>query len=88
MDPTANLEQQILLAREMIRQYNDEDSNGIDQDDAARLAELVLALDGWITRCGFLPAPWENCTACGGHGGSCRTCVGTGKAYVRPAGRF
>lgn len=30
-----------------------------DEVDAARMAELVLALDGWICRGGFCPARWR-----------------------------
>lgn len=59
MDPNANLEELRRLAESMLEAYEDEDSNGIDQDDAARLAELVQALDGWITGGGFLPSAWK-----------------------------
>ena len=58
MDPAANLEEQLKLARLILQTYYDEDQE-IDQDDAARLAELVEALDGWITKGGFLPARWR-----------------------------
>jgi hypothetical protein len=59
MDPDANLEELRALSAAMIKAYDSEDSNGIDQDDAARLAELVQALDAWITRGGFLPTAWQ-----------------------------
>lgn len=59
MDPNANLAEQLELARVMIAAYEDEDGNGIDQDDAARLAELVESLHGWICGGGFLPHPWS-----------------------------
>lgn len=59
MDPTANLTEQLTLARRMIADYDNPNGNGIDQDDAARLAELVVALDAWIRRGGFLPEPWS-----------------------------
>jgi hypothetical protein len=58
MDPNANLKEQRELAAKMITDYNDSESNGIDQDDANRLAELVQALDEWISRQGFLPKAW------------------------------
>lgn len=59
MDPNANLNEQLELAEEMLKAYEDEDGNGIDQDDAARLAELVRALDGWLSSRGFLPKRWS-----------------------------
>lgn len=60
MDPTKNLSEQVELAKKMLKDYEDLDSNGIDQDDANRLAQLVEALDEWIRRGGFLPVPWQN----------------------------
>ncbi len=54
MDPNANLSEQLKLAVTMIRDYR----NGIDQADAYRLAELVLALHGWIQTGGHLPELW------------------------------
>jgi len=30
-----------------------------EDPDAARLAELVIALDEWLRRGGFLPVPWQ-----------------------------
>lgn len=59
MDPDANLREQLELAERL----NDENGYGPGEDmsaDAARLAELVLALDGWIRRGGFLPERWRN----------------------------
>ncbi len=52
MDPTANLKEQLELAKSF--------ANGKehDTDDAARLAELVLALHQWMVRGGALPAQW------------------------------
>lgn len=48
MDPNANLEEQLRLAEAIL----DEGEEG------NRLAELVLALDEWIRRGGFLPEAW------------------------------
>jgi hypothetical protein len=59
MDPNANLDEQLSLAESMIQAYNDPNSNGIDQDDANRLAEFVQALHSWISSGGFLPKQWE-----------------------------
>jgi hypothetical protein len=48
MDPTANLDE--LLAEAI----------AVPEDDpAARMAELILALNAWIGRGGFLPYPWQ-----------------------------
>jgi hypothetical protein len=57
MDPDANLKELISLAQAMLRTA-DRDESPIDPDDAVRLAELVLALDGWLLNRGALPAVW------------------------------
>jgi hypothetical protein len=57
MDPNANLEEQRKIAARMLKQVDEPE--GIDEHDADRLAELVLALDEWISKGGFLPARWE-----------------------------
>lgn len=61
MDPTANLnEQQRLAAR--IQKCHDRAIPGpcaACAADGARLAELVIALDEWISNGCFLPLPWE-----------------------------
>lgn len=54
MDPDANLkEQRAILAR------LDSDETQTPTRDLFRLAELVQALDEWLTRGGFLPAGWK-----------------------------
>jgi hypothetical protein len=60
MDPNTNLKEQLELAKAMIEAYEEEDGNGIDQDDANRLAELVLALHEWLGKGGFKPQAWGN----------------------------
>jgi hypothetical protein len=50
MDPNASLEEMRSLA---LRSVDSED------DDQARLAELVLAIDGWLSNGGFLPKRWK-----------------------------
>jgi hypothetical protein len=52
MDPNANLKEQLELAKRLI-------DDNTDQDAAYRLAELVLALDEWIRKGGFLPEAWD-----------------------------
>ena len=49
MDPNANGAETIRLAHDIL---NDPDAD----TDAARLAELVEALDGWISKGGYLPS--------------------------------
>lgn len=49
MDPNANLAE--------LRELASAQLNG-GQTDPDRMAELVEALDEWITRGGFLPADW------------------------------
>jgi hypothetical protein len=52
MDPNANLEEQRRLAKRLV-------DSPYENDQVQRLAELVLALDEWISKGGFLPARWE-----------------------------
>lgn len=47
MDPEANLKEQESLAATIIADWDNPDSDGVDQHDAARLAELVLAMKEW-----------------------------------------
>jgi hypothetical protein len=53
MDPNSNLRDQLNIARSVLA-VKGEHSYG-----AVRLAELVEALDDWITRGGFLPERWR-----------------------------
>lgn len=52
MDPTANLEEQLRLAKRI----QDGVADGWAPD---RLAELVLAPNEWIIGGGFLPRQWQ-----------------------------
>lgn len=56
MDPTANLEEQLKLALELVE--NDLPNEVLDHD-ATRLAALVLALNEWIQKGGSLPIQWQ-----------------------------
>jgi len=58
MDPNANLKEMLELAATIQEAYEDEDGNGVDQDDANRLAELVLAMHEWLGHGGFKPNAW------------------------------
>jgi hypothetical protein len=64
MDPTANLEEQVRISKR-IQDCTHADELRAGQActrceaDAERLAELVLALDEWIVRGGFLPDAWR-----------------------------
>ena len=57
MDPNANLREQRERARQIIAMLDADDP--IDPNDAGRLADLVEALDDWITSGGFLPDRWQ-----------------------------
>lgn len=62
MDPNANLEEQLELAR-LLYPEREEDVITDSQtliDNGARLAELVLALDEWINKGGFVPLRWAS----------------------------
>lgn len=59
MDPNANLAEQLQLAADILKQCdNATDATGVTQD-AERLAELVLALNEWLTNGGFIPQTWR-----------------------------
>lgn len=58
MDPNANLKEQLILARRIVANSDDETSY-VNSMDAARLAELVIALDEWLRVGGFLPDVWS-----------------------------
>lgn len=68
MDPDANLQEQRQIAQRILERFDQVHPDTgeytaqaqIDQlQDAERLAELVQALDGWITSAGFMPAAWR-----------------------------
>jgi len=62
MDPDANLKEQLQLAaalEDVDYDQLDENSKEAAISDACRLAELVLALDEWISKGGFLPKLWS-----------------------------
>jgi hypothetical protein len=52
MDPDVTLTRMLELAGGIER-------GDLWPDEAAELAELIQALDQWIRRGGFLPAPWQ-----------------------------
>ena len=54
MDPHENLREQLEIATRM-----QAEGRYCNRDDADRLAELVLALNGWLAGGGFLPRPWQ-----------------------------
>jgi hypothetical protein len=58
MDPNANLKEQLELAKNILEYPAQSDMDTIN-GDAERLAELVLALDEWISNGGFLPKRWQ-----------------------------
>ena len=67
MDPNANLQEQRRIVADIIRTWDDCNADGTltrgqqahVAEQANRLAELVQALDQWITRGGVLPAAWN-----------------------------
>lgn len=64
MDPDANLKEQRELAAKIIRGTDESDDRLLSEKmdefvtDADRLAELVQALDEWLTKGGSLPKGW------------------------------
>lgn len=63
MDPNANLEEQRQIAARMRRRFECDRVNEVSTiaqaADGDRLAELVQALDDWLTRGGFKPVAWS-----------------------------
>lgn len=63
MDPNANLAEQRRIVARLMAAW-DSDASTLSEfldaiaKDAMRLAELVEALDGWISKGGFLPDAW------------------------------
>lgn len=58
MDPNANLSEQLDLAAELLTQH-EHTQEKLSEYDTARLCELVLTLNNWISSGGFLPDRWE-----------------------------
>lgn len=54
MDPNACLDELLRL----VAGFHDSEEE-LNPDDVERVAELLLALDGWLTGGGFLPARWR-----------------------------
>lgn len=53
MDPNATLDS----IRELVTNF--EGGGRFDLADGEKLAELVGALDEWVSKCGFLPDAWR-----------------------------
>lgn len=56
MDPDENLAEQRELAASLL---DTDDDDIVDEADVFRLAELVLALDEWLTKGGEKPRVWK-----------------------------
>lgn len=59
MDPNKTLARLRELSSKMLKDYEDQASNGIDQDEACELASHVEALDAWMSQGGFTPEGWN-----------------------------
>jgi hypothetical protein len=63
MDPETNLEKQLQLAQKILRYLDTGDDPRrvltVVEEDAEKLAELVLALDEWLSQGGFRPSRWQ-----------------------------
>lgn len=68
MDPNATLKEILEIAERMIS-VDDRDAGELIED-SLQLVELVMALDEWMTKGGFLPekwaARWKGITPVGG----------------------
>lgn len=66
MDPDTNLKEQLGLSLQLIEDSNDFGGE-MTKEDAQRLAELVVAMDEWLFKGGFLPSRWQQVTNPPGH---------------------
>lgn len=59
-NPNAALENLLKRSRKILVDYADTDGNGIDQEEAASLAEYVICLDAFLRKhdSAYLPAAW------------------------------
>ena len=71
MDPNANLKEQLEIAARLI------ESDDSDDREGARLGELVIALNEWIVRGGFVPSTWWHCP-------KMHTTYADGKPFPKP----
>jgi hypothetical protein len=55
MDPKANIDEQVAIAKEIISQFDAGAGDDLDFSSVERLAELVIALHEWRTSGGFDP---------------------------------
>lgn len=56
MDPDENLREQVEIAKDILLP----DLSDMElEEKAVRLAELVVALDEWIRKGGFIPEAWK-----------------------------
>lgn len=61
MDPDANLDE----IREIIERSKGRDY-GVSLNEGERLAELIVALDEFLSKGGFLPTTWQQASAAKG----------------------
>ena len=59
MDPNANLKEQRGLVVTILKTIDRLEEHDDLSEDAERLAELVQALDEWLSGGGFLPKDWN-----------------------------
>lgn len=60
MDPNSNIEEQRRIAARMQRCEDNDHPSGCEcLADGARLAALVIALDGWLCSGGSKPRTWR-----------------------------
>jgi len=58
MDPNATVKEAVELAKQITEAIDND--RQVDSADADRLAQLVIALDTWLRKGGFLPDAWQN----------------------------
>lgn len=66
MDPNANHNEQLSIAENVLNVDESTTISAMTREElsemarnAVRLSELVMALDGWIKKGGFLPDAWR-----------------------------
>lgn len=63
MDPDINLNETLQLAKRFILMSQmANDTVTYDENEVTRLSELIVSLDEWISKGGFLPQRWTDGT--------------------------
>ncbi len=81
MDPNANLAEQRRIFAAIEQLHCDGNPDNVERDDrefqrlSARLVDLAIALDEWLSNGGFAPRAWQPKPHCEGGYSICSQCT-------------